>query len=111
ALEQIRLMDSSPEEADSEQQEAEEERIEAPVRLNDLRMSAVLAAIRDASPPARSVIDLGCGEGKLLGLLLKERGIERIVGADVSPAALTRAERNLDLDRMPERQRERIQLI
>src|SRR5205085_9120810 len=30
---------------------------------------------------------------------------------DVSPATLSRAERNLDLDRLPERQRARIQLI
>ncbi len=107
ALEQLRE-EETPDETDSA---AEEEEIERPVRLNDARMLAVLAAVRDTSPPARRVIDLGCGEGRLLKLLLDERGIEEIAGADVAPSVLTRAEQNLKLDRMPERKRARIQLI
>jgi 3' terminal RNA ribose 2'-O-methyltransferase Hen1 len=96
---------------DEEAEEAEEERIEAPVRLNEARLQSVLAAVRAAEPPARRVIDLGCGEGRLLEMLLKERGIEQIVGVDVSSHILARADERLHLDRMPERQRARIQLI
>jgi 3' terminal RNA ribose 2'-O-methyltransferase Hen1 len=54
---------------------------------------------------------LGCGEGKLLKQLLDDRRIERIVGLDVSIRALEGAERRLKLDRLPERQAERIKLI
>jgi 3' terminal RNA ribose 2'-O-methyltransferase Hen1 len=107
ALEQMR---EEAVEAD-EVQEAEEERIEAPFRLNEARLQAVLAAVRGSEPPARRVIDLGCGEGRLLQMLLKERGIEKIVGVDVSSHVLAKAEQRLHLDRMPERQRARIQLM
>jgi 3' terminal RNA ribose 2'-O-methyltransferase Hen1 len=107
ALEQLRE-DVAP---DEEAQASEEERIEAPVRLNDARLSAALAAVRELNPPAKSVIDLGCGEGRLLKMLLNERGLERVVGVDVSSQVLARSERNLRLESMPERKRERIQLI
>jgi 3' terminal RNA ribose 2'-O-methyltransferase Hen1 len=60
---------------------------------------------------ARSVLDLGCGSGKLLALLLKEQGLERIVGLDVSHRALETAARWLHLDSMAPRQRDRIELL
>jgi len=107
ALEQLRE-ESAPDEA---AQESEEERIEAPVRLNEARLNTVLAAVRSMDRPAKRVIDLGCGEGRLLRMLLDEKGIDQIVGVDVSSQALARAERNLRLETMPERKRARIQLL
>jgi 3' terminal RNA ribose 2'-O-methyltransferase Hen1 len=57
------------------------------------------------------VLDLGCGEGKLLRLLLAEKQFDQIVGMDVSWRSLEIAQERLRLDQLPERQRRRIELI
>ncbi|WP_436790378.1 3' terminal RNA ribose 2'-O-methyltransferase Hen1 [Yinghuangia sp. YIM S10712] len=82
---------------------------EARVTLAVHRRRAVLAALREAG--ASRVLDLGCGDGKLLAELLKERQFGEIVGVDVSVRALGIAARRLRLDRMGERQRGRIRLM
>jgi 3' terminal RNA ribose 2'-O-methyltransferase Hen1 len=79
------------------------------MRLNEKRHGAVVAALRAAG--ARSVLDLGCGNGKLLRALLEDPRFERVVGVDVSHAALQTARDRLRLDRMPPRLRERIELF
>ena len=56
--------------------------LEQTVSLNEQRHGTVLAALRGSG--ARSVLDLGCGEGKFLRDLLADRQFERIVGMDVS---------------------------
>lgn len=76
--------------------------------LSRLRADAVLAELRDAG--ARTVVDLGCGEGALLARLLEDHSIERVLGVDVSHRALERAAARLHLDTMPERQRARVEL-
>ncbi|MCB2176935.1 MAG: 3' terminal RNA ribose 2'-O-methyltransferase Hen1 [Actinomycetales bacterium] len=96
--------DATPEELDDAI--AQEEPRSVP--LARLRREAVLAALREVG--ARSVVDLGCGEGELLSLLLAE-GFERLLGVDVSPRALTSAARRLHLDTLPDRLRSRIDLI
>jgi len=58
-----------------------------------------------------TVVDLGCGDGKLLSRLLKERRFTRLVGLDVSARALEIAADRLHLDRLPPRLRERIHLL
>jgi|SRR5580704_3954556 3' terminal RNA ribose 2'-O-methyltransferase Hen1 len=87
----------------------EETKIEEPIRLWQQRMGAVVAVLRSVS--ARRVIDLGCGEGKLLKALLDEKGIREIVGMDVSYRSLEVAAQRLRLDRMPTKQKERLKLI
>ena len=77
--------------------------------LNEVRMKAVVRAL-EASGAAR-VLDLGCGEGRLLKALLRVRQFHEIVGVDASATALTSAERRLRLDRLPERQRQRVALM
>nr|WP_232534100.1 3' terminal RNA ribose 2'-O-methyltransferase Hen1 [Plantactinospora sp. KBS50] len=74
-----------------------------------LRRDAVLAVLAESG--ARRVLDLGCGPGGLLPELLADRQYTEIVGADVSSVSLRIAERRLRLDRLPERQRDRIRLI
>lgn len=83
--------------------------VEETVSLNSQRIGAVLAAVKDAG--ARRVLDLGCGEGRLLKALLEERGIDRIVGVDVSMHALEAAKRRLRLERMAPMQAQRLELI
>ncbi|MFI6507607.1 3' terminal RNA ribose 2'-O-methyltransferase Hen1 [Streptosporangium sp. NPDC050855] len=84
---------------------------EPPARrpLNVLRLEAVLAALERVG--ASSVIDLGCGSGRLVGALLERPRFTRVTGTDVSSQALAIAARRLRLDRMPERRRERLELF
>ncbi len=83
--------------------------LEGPLSLNEQRLGAVLAAIRAGG--ARRVLDLGCGEGKLLRDLLKDRQFGEIVGMDVSIRSLETARDRLRLDRVPEGQAARLRLI
>ena len=87
----------------------EEETLEAPLSLHDQRLGTVLAALKSSG--AASVLDLGCGEGKLLRLLLGARQFTRITGMDVSHRALEIATDRLKLDRLPSKQRERLTLL
>ncbi|MEX1231960.1 MAG: 3' terminal RNA ribose 2'-O-methyltransferase Hen1 [Planctomycetaceae bacterium] len=94
---------------DERVKEGREDELEKPLSLNDQRHGAVLAALRGCG--ARTVLDLGCGEGKLLRELLKDKQFERIVGMDVSMQSLQRAVQRLGYDRLPPKQKERIELI
>ena len=87
----------------------EEQLIEAPLRLWEQRIGAVLSTLRSAN--AKTVIDLGCGEGKLLKALLEDRSFERISGMDVSWRTLEVAARRLHLDQLPPAQKSRIALL
>lgn len=86
-----------------------EQTLEKSLSLNDQRHGTVLAALRSSG--ARSVLDLGCSEGKFLRRLLDERQFGRIVGVDVSLQTLQRAAKRLHYDRLPPLQKERLQLI
>ncbi len=101
--------DNPEPEAAEEIHASEEEAIERPLSLNEQRLSAVLAALKATG--AKRVLDLGCGEGKLLRLLLADKNFEEFVGMDVSYRVLEVAQERLHLDRLPARQRERIHLI
>lgn len=89
--------------------DAAEEALEKPIRLNDQRMDRVAEVLKGLG--ASSVLDLGCGEGKLLRALLKHRGFTRIVGVDVAPRILATAADRLRLESMPDLQRRRIELL
>ncbi|TDN37998.1 3' terminal RNA ribose 2'-O-methyltransferase Hen1 [Hymenobacter sp. UV11] len=77
--------------------------------LHDQRLQQVAHEIYQLAP--KRVLDLGCGEGKLLRLLLRQPKIEYILGMDVSHQALARAAQRLHLAEMPPRQRARLDLI
>jgi 3' terminal RNA ribose 2'-O-methyltransferase Hen1 len=83
--------------------------LEKPLSLNEQRLGAVVAALRSSG--VRRVLDLGCGEGKLLRMLLKDRQFEEIVGVDVSIRALEAASRRLKPQRLPEKQAGRLRLL
>jgi 3' terminal RNA ribose 2'-O-methyltransferase Hen1 len=86
-----------------------EEDVESTLNLNEERMGTVLAALK--SSRAKSVIDLGCGEGRLLSLLLKDKQFEKITGMDVSIRSLEIAARKLRLDSLAPLKRKRIELM
>ncbi len=109
ALEQL-ISDTAedPDEVEAEHN-AEEEVIEKIISLNEQRMGTVLASLKGCG--ARRVLDLGCGEGNLLRLLLQEKQFTEIVGMDVSHRVLEKASDRLKLDRLPEMQKNRIRLL
>ena len=106
-----RLLDADPAQTDviEEKLSAEEQEVEAKISLNEQRQNSVLSVL--ISCDAHSVLDLGCSYGNLLRRLLEDKQFERIVGVDVSHRALEIASERLHLDRMPERQRNRIELL
>lgn len=106
-----RLSENQADDPDAidEAREEGEQALEKPIRLNDIRMQVVSGTLADLG--AKRVIDLGCGGGRLLRELLTNRQFTEIVGVDASLRALEIAERRLKLDRMPERQRDRIKLM
>jgi len=102
--------EETPEDDDSAAaRDAEETTLERPLSLHEQRLELVRAVLRESG--ATSILDLGCGEGRLLRLLLEERQFTRIVGMDVSYRSLEIAADRLKLDRMVARQRERITLL
>jgi len=78
-------------------------------RLHDERLERVAAELKAAG--AKSVLDLGCGSGKLLALLMKQRQFERILGMDASSQALETAADRLHLAELAPAQRQRISLL
>jgi 3' terminal RNA ribose 2'-O-methyltransferase Hen1 len=109
ALERLLADEEVDPEAAEEVKEQEEQALERRLSLNEERLAAVQAALEEVG--AHSVIDLGCGEGRLLARLLRSKSFHRVTGVDVSPRVLAMAAERLHLDRLPERQRERIALF
>jgi SAM-dependent methyltransferase len=67
--------------------------------------------LKDPTSGAKRVLDVGCGEAKLIRELLKEKQFEEIVGLDVSIRSLEVAQRRLKLERLPTKQAERVRLM
>lgn len=109
ALDRLAEEDKPDPDEDAVAHAQEEEQVEERISLNQQRLGAVLGALRQTG--AKRVLDLGCGEGRLLRLLLEEKAFAEIVGMDVSIRALQTAQDRLRLERMPSMQRKRIQLI
>ena len=106
-----RLAEDVPpaDESASTRGDEEEEKVERPLGLHEQRLGTVLSVLRRAG--AKRVLDLGCGEGKLLRLLLGDPQFEHILGMDVSWRSVEIASDKLKLNQMGEKQRARIELI
>jgi len=98
-----------PDEPAAAEEEAAAAEADKPVPLVVLRREAVLGVLRECG--ARTVADLGCGEGALTAALLKDPSFSQVVATDVSARALQHAARRLRLDRMPEARRARLKLF
>jgi len=103
------IEEEDPEAENVESLDREEEAVEEIITLGEQRLGAVVAALKDGG--ARRVLDLGCGEGKLLRVLLQEWDFEEIVGVDVSVRSLKRARERLRFDRLPPMQQSRLKLF
>ena len=95
--------------ADEARHAQEEAAVEERIGLNRQRLATVLSTLKELG--ARRVLDLGCGEGRLLRLLIDDRSFEEIVGIDVSQRVLQIAARRLQLARLPLNQQGRIRLF
>jgi 3' terminal RNA ribose 2'-O-methyltransferase Hen1 len=106
-----RLVEDTPaeEETTATRGDEEEEKVERPLGLHEQRLGTVLSVLRGVG--AKRVLDLGCGEGRLLRLLLGDSQFEHILGMDVSWRYVEIASDKLKLNQMGEKQRGRIELI
>jgi 3' terminal RNA ribose 2'-O-methyltransferase Hen1 len=110
AIARLVAEEETPEDDDrTAARDAEENSLERPISLHEQRLELVRSVLRESG--ATAVLDLGCGEGRLLRRLLEERQFTRIVGMDVSYRSLEMAADRLELDRLPPKQRERISLL
>jgi 3' terminal RNA ribose 2'-O-methyltransferase Hen1 len=103
AISRFAVIDDTDVDTEVEPNGTEEDLVENPINLHAERLEAVSAVLLERG--ARRILDLGCGEGKLIQLLLKERQFAEIVGVDVSPLALETASRRLYIDQAPAKDR------
>lgn len=101
--------DAAAEEAALVARDRAEEALERPLSLDEERQRVVTEVL--VASGAAQVLDLGCGSGKLLARLLKQRQFTRVVGVDVAHTVLERAAQRLHLEDMSERARERVALL
>lgn len=110
ALEQLSI--DEPEDNTAEEdsdKENSEHQIEKRINLHDARLDTVCQELVKSG--ATRVIDLGCGEGKLLGRLIKQWQFKEIVGTDVAIRSLEIANKRLRLDDLPSFQADRVKLF
>ena len=96
--------DSQPAESTTSETDTKER-----ITLHDKRLQAVTDKLLESG--AGKVLDLGCGEGKLLKKLLPYAQFRKIAGVDISYQALIRARDRLKLVQMSTLERERVELF
>ncbi len=84
----------APEPEEDEDPAEPEPEVERKISLHEVRLDRVAECIAACDP--KSVIDLGCGEGKLVSRLLRQTKIPKIHGMDVSSRALEIADERLE---------------
>ena len=109
AIAQLNEDASDDEQVEVESKPESEEVVEKKIRLHDARLDTVSNQLVKSG--ATKVIDLGCGEGKLLRKLIKNWQFQEIVGVDVSVRSLEIANKRLKLDELPSFQADRVKLL
>ena len=80
AIARLTAEEQPEEEAAAAQKDEQEASIEQTISLNERRLDAVFEVLKGSG--ASRVLDLGCGEGKLLRRLLADHQFAEIVGMD-----------------------------
>lgn len=109
ALDQLTAEEDPRAEEEAVSQGAEEAALERKLSLNEDRLERVAEVLAESG--ARRVLDLGCGEGKLVRKLSKNRAFDEIVGLDVAHRALESAAERLRRERLSEAQQKRVRLL
>ncbi|MGZ0146956.1 3' terminal RNA ribose 2'-O-methyltransferase Hen1 [Kribbella sp. WER1] len=92
------------------EESAEEDGLARPERsLAVERRTTVAGVLRELG--ARRIADVGCGEGALVGELLKDPMVGELIATDVSARSLLAAKRRLHYDDLPDRQRDRLKFL
>ncbi len=79
------------------------------VSLNKQRLQSVMNEVNTCG--AKTVIDIGCGEGKLIKLLMKEKELVKVTGVDVSNEVLEKAKGKLRMDEMSDYQKNKLTIF
>ena len=92
--------------------ELTQEEVEKPLppeqlSLHQERLKAVFEVLKNKG--VSRVLDLGCGEGRLIAMLLKDKQFSEIVGVDISSMALEKAKARFE--RLPELVLKRLNLM
>ncbi|MBA2368187.1 MAG: 3' terminal RNA ribose 2'-O-methyltransferase Hen1 [Candidatus Protochlamydia sp.] len=101
-----RLLEDGESVRETEVKELPEER---KIRLHDMRLETIVEELKSLG--VNSVIDMGCGSGKLLKRLMKIKSLQKIAGMDVCLTELQRAKTSLRLDELSEEKQPRVQLF
>ncbi|MDR3292839.1 MAG: 3' terminal RNA ribose 2'-O-methyltransferase Hen1 [Clostridiales bacterium] len=99
-----RLTDE-PEPDETERTEVKEKK----PKLNQTRLSVVVDEVLACG--AKSVIDMGCGEGNLTRLFIREKQLTKVAAFDVSFTALERAKDKLKIDKLHETLQNKLELF
>jgi 3' terminal RNA ribose 2'-O-methyltransferase Hen1 len=86
-----------------------EQVLEKSFNLDEQRLDLTVEQLKQSG--AKTVLDLGCGQGKLLRRLLREKQFTRIVGMDISYWILEYAKKQLHYDAMSPQQKQRLTLF
>ena len=92
-----------------ENHDKEEAAVEKSLSLNQQRLNSVVEALKQNN--AKKVVDLGCGQGNLLKILLKDIYFEKITGVDVSYRSLEITKERLDRLHLPRNQWDKLELF
>ena len=83
--------------------------VEKKLSIHGVRLHTVKDTL--AKLGVQELADLGCGEGKLIRLLLREAQFKRILGMDVSYQTIEMAKKRLKYDELPLRLKEKLSLF
>jgi len=109
AIAQLNEQDTIATEEPTDSKSTLEQKVEKQIGLHGQRLNLVSQRIAESG--AASVIDLGCGEGKLVRRLMKVTAIRQIVAMDVAIRSLEIASSRLRIDELPSFQADRVKLI
>ncbi len=104
-----RLLETEASAEEISDEPGEEKQTKEYKNLHEHRLQVVYETLKNLE--VKRVLDLGCGEGKLLLKFMKDKQFTEILGMDVSYRAIEHAIERLKYDEWPERQKLRLKLI